>query len=91
MRYVARYAYTYTGEGYTPVPNGEPPLYLHKSVSVSRRSGSLRYAHTTDIEQARTWATRAGIMGYLADKFTYTNPALAAVGGCAYIIEEVTA
>lgn len=78
-RYVLRYAYSnYEG---TPADETNGVLYLYKSVNRDKH-GYLRPRVTTDVSRARTWATRAGAEGYLADKLTYFQSSQ-------YVVQEV--
>ena len=80
-RYVLRMTHHRKYEGWVPVDTDKPPLYLYKSVSRNARHGFLVYTVTENIDQARTWKTRAGAEGYLAKKFD----------GLGYVVEEVEA
>lgn len=65
---------------------GRDVCYLHKSVSRDRRHGWIVSKVTSEISQARTWATRAGAEQYLATHFTYDGPS----GSYSYFtVEEV--
>jgi len=78
-RYVLRLTEIYKYEGWRPV-GSDRPLYLYKSVGRDRQHGYPKYQVTDTVENARSWATRAGAEGYRAAKFD----------GRGYAVEEVT-
>ena len=80
-RYVLRLTSIRKFEGWRPIDPNAPALYLHKSVSRDRRHGYLICKVTETILSARSWATREGAEGYLANKFD----------GLGYAVEEVAA
>jgi len=90
-KYVLRYAYTYGMDGYTPVEDDGRDHYLYKSVRRDPRHNRINWRITERIDQARTWATREGAEGYLADKFTYEQLAKDNGVASSFVVEEVTA
>ena len=89
-RYVLRYAHNFGADGFKPVENDGRVDYLYKSVTHSKRTLGLGWKITDRIEDARTWATREGVEGYLAKhlttSLTYDNGITSH-----FVVEEVTA
>ena len=80
-RYVLRLTHIRKFGGWKPVDSETRALYLYKSVSRHRQDGLPIYKVTDNVANARSWATRAGAEGYLANKFD----------GLGYVVEEVAA
>lgn len=58
--YVLRYKTDSQSRGTWPQPN-----YLYKTVGRNRRYGWLEWSLTTNIKEARQWATEDGVKGYV--------------------------
>jgi len=68
LRYVLRLTEIYGYGGWRPM-SSDQTLYLYKSVGRDRQHGYPKYQVTENIENARSWVTRAGAEGYLTAKF----------------------
>jgi len=67
-RYVLRVTHIRKFHGWEPIKT-DRALYLYKSVGRDRQHGYPKYQVTENIENARSWVTRAGAEGYLTAKF----------------------